>query len=75
MQVVELSPVTERHLATSLGMVDGVLQTPSLLLRRSMLSQSDTAPVDVGKLLRDRVQVVVREIANDGCIQWQGAII
>jgi len=66
---VKLSPVTERHLATSLGMVDGVLETlPHALAKR--MGTSDATPVDVGKLLRERV--VVKEIDNDGCIQWQG---
>ncbi|KAJ7509999.1 hypothetical protein B0H11DRAFT_1701480, partial [Mycena galericulata] len=64
-EVVRLSPVTERHLATSLGMVNGVLHYQKL-------GQS-AQPVDVGKLLRERV--LVKEIEEDGYIQWQGAII
>ncbi|KAJ6520649.1 hypothetical protein B0H19DRAFT_1166944 [Mycena capillaripes] len=71
-QVVKLSQMTERHLATSMGTVDGVLQTtPHLHLKQ--LSQPDATRVNVGKLLRDRV--VVKEIDNDGYIQWQGAVI
>ncbi|KAJ7685318.1 hypothetical protein DFH06DRAFT_1289236 [Mycena polygramma] len=65
-QVVKISSVTERHLATSMRMVEGVLQTaPHTHLKQ--LSQSDSPPVHVGKLLQERV--VVKEIDNDGCIR------
>ncbi|KAJ6496988.1 hypothetical protein C8R47DRAFT_1113382 [Mycena vitilis] len=65
-QVVKISPVTERHLATSMRMVDGVLQTtPRTHLKQ--LSRSDSPPVHVGKLLQGRV--VVKKIDTDGCIR------
>ncbi|KAF8212103.1 hypothetical protein K438DRAFT_1805968, partial [Mycena galopus ATCC 62051] len=70
-QLVKLSQVAERHISTSLGMVEGVLQTlPSAMLNR--IGAPDVEPVNVGKLLRERVEV--RQI-EDGCIQWQGAVI
>ncbi|KAJ7709779.1 hypothetical protein B0H17DRAFT_1029228 [Mycena rosella] len=53
-KVVHLSPVAERHFAMSLAMVDGVLQT---LPNRNQIGAPDHDPVDVGKLLRERVSV------------------
>jgi hypothetical protein len=71
-KVVKLSAVAERHLATSLGNVDGVLQT----LRNSHKMQPGAPhcdPVDVLKLLRERV--TVEEIEPEVYIPWQGAVI
>ncbi|KAJ7632743.1 hypothetical protein FB45DRAFT_513389 [Roridomyces roridus] len=63
---VRLSPVTERHLTSSLVMVDGVLQTkPHLHVKR--LSTPEYQVVDVGELLREKV--AVRKIEADGYIQ------
>ncbi|KAJ7271904.1 hypothetical protein B0H12DRAFT_668928 [Mycena haematopus] len=68
-QLVRLSQMSERHLGTSLGMADGVLhRMPSML----KIGTPEFHPVDVGKLLRERV--TVKEI-EDGYIRWQGAVI
>ncbi|KAJ7109502.1 hypothetical protein C8R44DRAFT_802715 [Mycena epipterygia] len=65
-EVVNLSPVTERHFATSLGMVDGVLRTlPNMRTRE--LGVPESVAVNVGELLRQRV--LVKEIEMDGYIQ------
>ncbi|KAJ6502431.1 hypothetical protein C8R45DRAFT_976617 [Mycena sanguinolenta] len=71
-QLVRLSQVAERHLGSSLGMADGVLQTMPSTVMMNRVGASDFHPVDVGKLLRERV--TVKEI-EDGCIQWQGSVI
>ncbi|KAJ7046923.1 hypothetical protein C8F04DRAFT_214481 [Mycena alexandri] len=64
-QLVKLSPMAQRHLKTSLGIMDGVLQTqPHLHLKK--LGDPEIASVDVGKLLRERV--AVQEIDNEGFI-------
>ncbi|KAJ6597017.1 hypothetical protein DFH09DRAFT_109004 [Mycena vulgaris] len=68
-KLVKLSPVAERHFATSLCMKDGVLQT----LPRRDLGPSDHNPVDVGKLLRERVSV--QPLETEGYIDWNGAVI
>ncbi|KAJ7741535.1 hypothetical protein DFH07DRAFT_53555 [Mycena maculata] len=71
-EVVRLSPVVERHFASSLGTVDGVLHSiPNTSMKKLGASEHD--PVDVGKLLRERV--LVKKIETDGYIQWQGAVI
>jgi hypothetical protein len=71
-KVVKLSRMTERHLATSLGTVDGVLETlPHSIAKR--MGAPDPIPVDAGKLLRERV--VVKEIENNGYIPGQGTEI
>jgi hypothetical protein len=70
--LVRLSAVAERHLATSLGTVNDVLQeSPSRLLKHRV-DAADVHPVDVAKLLRERVAVAH---IDDGYIQWQGAVI
>ncbi|KAJ7125478.1 hypothetical protein C8R43DRAFT_29801 [Mycena crocata] len=71
-KVVKLSPVTERHLATSLGTIDGVLQIlPNIHTNKPGTAERE--PVDVGKLLREKV--TVQQIEKDGYIQWRGAVI
>ncbi|KAJ7774970.1 hypothetical protein B0H16DRAFT_1880144 [Mycena metata] len=65
LQLVKLSPMAERHMTTSLGIMDGVLQTkPHSHLQK--LGDPEIASVNVGKLLRERV--TVQEIDNDGFI-------
>ncbi|KAF7363547.1 hypothetical protein MSAN_01011300 [Mycena sanguinolenta] len=71
-QLVRLSQVAERHLGSSLGMADGVLQTMPNTITMNRVGAPHFHPVDVGKLLRERV--AVKEI-EDGCIQWQGPVI
>ncbi|KAJ7172350.1 hypothetical protein C8R46DRAFT_1216191 [Mycena filopes] len=64
-QVVKLSPTARRHFTTSLGAMDGVLQTrPHFHLKK--LGDPEVASVNVGKLLRERVDV--QEIDNKGCL-------
>jgi len=65
-EVVKLAPVTERHFATSMGMVDGVLQTLPNTRTRD-LGVLESVAVNVGELLRQRV--LVKEIEMDGYIQ------
>ncbi|KAJ7449935.1 hypothetical protein FB451DRAFT_1287040 [Mycena latifolia] len=72
-KVVKLSPAAERHCATSLGMADGVLQPLPHAHRMDINLGADPDPVDVGKLLRERVSV--QQLETEGCIQWQGAVI
>jgi hypothetical protein len=61
-----LSAVAERHLATSLGTVDDVLQESPSRLLKNRVDAADLHPVDVAKLLRERVAVAH---IDDGYIQ------
>ncbi|KAJ6623524.1 hypothetical protein B0H10DRAFT_2431348 [Mycena sp. CBHHK59/15] len=71
-EVVRLSPAAERHLSTSLGITDGVVHAkPSL--RVANFASEEHNHIDVGKLLRERIEV--KEIETNGYIQWQGAVI
>ncbi|KAJ7905639.1 hypothetical protein B0H14DRAFT_2660980 [Mycena olivaceomarginata] len=63
-RLVRLSAVAERHLATSLGTVDDVLQESPSRLLKNRVDATDVHPVDFA----------VTHI-DDGYIQWQGAVI
>ncbi|KAJ7343357.1 hypothetical protein DFH08DRAFT_224436 [Mycena albidolilacea] len=71
-RLVRLSAVAERHLATSLRTVNDVLQESPSRLLENRIDATDVHPVDVAKLLRERVAVAH---IDDGYIQWQGAVI
>ncbi|KAK7020510.1 hypothetical protein R3P38DRAFT_2969888 [Favolaschia claudopus] len=57
-QMVKLSPMTERHLVASLGLVDGVVQPVPTAAWTKRVDTPEVQSHDVLKLLRERVEII-----------------